>query len=222
MRFMTKLVLFAVCLTAVLGAYRAVEKVRDRDEDHMVVDADVDVDADADAADEADAHAVVAVPHPPAAPAERGAKAVVRRVEAVPGEVRVDPREVRIVTENRTTFMSLRDDRIVAGMTDSLRKHIDAEMKREVARETSGVGATIAQSVVSGVNKLLEHEISIPVSEVRDIDYVGRRIVIRYRRGQPRGLNLESIKTDGDRTILEQFSEEDARRFVEAVKVRIK
>lgn len=228
MRFTSKLVLFAVCLTAVLGAYRVVEKVRDRDEHHDVV-VDVDIDArDVDQAPERLERPELPerpeVPERPEALSAPGdTRVIVRKVEALPGEAHVDPREVRIVTNNRAAFMALRDDHIVAGLTDSLRKHIEQEMNREVARERSGVGAKIAQSVVSGVNRLLEKELEIPVSDVRDIHYNGHRIVIQYRgRREKRVLNLENIKTDGDRTLLEQFSEADARRFVDAVKVRIR
>ncbi|MBL8981145.1 MAG: hypothetical protein JNL26_03120 [Gemmatimonadetes bacterium] len=208
MGFISRLVLFALGLTVILGAYRIVEKVR-RPSDHVVVDVDV-----------------AEAPEPPAA-AEAPAVAEMPSVVEAPAvaDVALPPLrrgEVRILTTNHSAFMALRDDQLVAGLTDSIRAHVRAEMRRELDKsKAGGVGAAIGKVVAEGVNKLLEGEIQVPVSDVRDISYDGRRIVIRYRN-EPKGLNFESIKSEGDRTILEQFSEEDARRFVRAVQVRVK
>jgi hypothetical protein len=144
-----------------------------------------------------------------------------------PGEpemaVVVGPSEqVRILTTNRAAFLSLRDDRLVAGLSDSIRRRVSAEMKHEMGR-SDGVGRIVENAVRSGVEKLLDKEISVPVEDIEDIDYRQNRIVIVYKKGEPSGLiNFETLKGDGDRTILEQFNEADARKLVEAVKVRIR
>lgn len=208
MGFIARLVLFAVGLTVILGGYRIVEKVR-RPSDHVVVNVDV--------------------AEPPAPPSAIDAPVVAEPSSVVEmpavADVALPPLrkgEVRILTTNHSAFMALRDDHLVAGLSDSLLRHIRSEMSRELdKKDHQGVGAAIGKAVVSGVSKLLGTEISVPVSEVRDISYDGHRIVIRYRN-EPKGLNFESIKSEGDRTILEQFSEEDARRFVRAVQVRVK
>ena len=223
MGFVARLVIFALGLSVLLGGYRIVEKVRGPEPRRGVV---VDLaDAEAAPAMPRPAHEVeIAVVEPPAAIAAPAAPAVVE-MPATP-DVALPPLragEVRILTTNRAAFMALRDDYIVAGLSDSLRRHIQLEMKRELSSsKAEGVGAAIGKVVVEGVSKFLGSEITVPVSDIRDIRYDGRKIVIRYRNGEPRGINLETIKSDGDRTLLEQFAEQDARRFVQAVKVRVK
>jgi hypothetical protein len=208
MGFIARLVFFAVALTAVLGVYRVVGRDREhgpaaRVELHervMVQGAEAPMDP----LPPEPAIAVVEAPLPDLPPLGKG--------------------EVRILTTNRAAFMALRNDQIVAGLSDSLRAHIQSEMRRELRKENpTGVAASIGNAVVGGVSKLIEKEIRIPVHEIRDISYDRNRIVIVYRDGKPSSvMNLETIKSEGDRTLLEQFSEKDARRFVEAVKVRIK
>jgi hypothetical protein len=210
MGFIARLVLFALGLTVLLGGYRIVEKVRGRD-DRRVIQVDLPEPPDVPAvAERVAAPARVAVLEMPAAP-----------------EVALPPLhagEVRIITTNRAAFMALRGDQIVAGLSDSMLRHIQVEMKRELRKENvQGVGAAIGKAAADVVSKILEKEITVPVTDVRDISYDGRRIVIKYRNGEPSGMiNLETIKSEGDRTVLEQFSAADARRFVEAVKVRVK
>lgn len=220
MGFIARLVIFALGLTVLLGGYRIVQKVRAPEPRGTVLVDLKDLEAEPAAASPAQ-RVEIAIAE---APAPASAPAMVE-MPAAPDVVLPPLRagEVRILTTNRAAFMALRDDQIVAGLSDSLRRHIQAEMKRELDESKgNGVGAAIGKVVVEGVNKLLGGEITVPVSDIRDISYDGRKIVIRYRNGEPRGLHLESIKSDGDRTILEQFAEQDARRFVEAVKVRVK
>lgn len=203
MRFFTKLVVFAVVLTAGLGAWRIVERVRGPRVDRV---------------------AVVDAPEPPAAvAAPEVIEAPVMPELPIPASP-AHPGEVRIVTLNRAAWMALRDDQIVAGLSDSLRRAIQLEIRKDMSREkASGVGSMIGEAVVSGVNKLLDTEVRVPVSDIRDIRYAGDRIVIVYKGGEAKGiLNLETVKGDGDRSLLQQFSPADAERFVQAVKVRIR
>jgi hypothetical protein len=131
------------------------------------------------------------------------------------------PEEVRILTQSGTAFMSLRGDEVVAGLSDSVREVVTNEMKREMAKNPSGLGAMISGAVRSGVEKLLDKEITVPVSDIRDIDYRGNRIVIVYKdANRKRILDFDTIK-DHDQSLLQQFSEEDARRLVDAVRVKI-
>ena len=221
MGFVARLVIFALGLSVLLGGYRIVQKVRGP-EPRRGVQVDL-AELDAAPAIPRSAHDVeIAIAGPPAG---MDAPSVVE-MPATP-EVALPPLragEVRILTTNRAAFMALRDNHIVAGLSDSMLRHIQVEMRRELRKEsTQGVGAAIGKAVVDGVSKLLEKEIAVPVADVRDISYDGRKIVIKYRGGEPKGmLNLETIKSDGDRTLLEQFSAQDAQRFVEAVKVRVK
>jgi hypothetical protein len=217
MRLPAKLLVFAATLTVGLAIYKGVSRSGDDHDRKWKKIARVDAPHPADAPHPPDAPHPAAAPHPAEAPEPATA------VAAMPADVAIGPDEqIRILTTNRAAFLSLRDDHLVAGLSDSIRQLVSIEMKKKTETR-AGVGAMIENAVRSGVEKLLEKEIAVPVSEIRDIDYRGNRIVIRYRHGEPPGvINLESIKSDGNRTLLQQFSEADARRLVEAVRVRIR
>lgn len=210
MGFPARLVLFALAMTLVAGGFRLFRAERHDDRERVVVVNKVEAPALVEVIAAPAARAMVELPAPPSS--------------AAPVLSNVRPGEIRILTTNRAAFMSLRDDRLVAGMSDSLLRHIRGEMDRELAQsDANGVGAAIGKAVVGKVSKLLGSEIEVPVRDIRDIRYERNRIVIAYRNGKPDGiLNLETIKTDDDRTLLEQFSEDDARRLVAAVKARLR
>ena len=199
MRFLVKLFAFACALTAVILIFDLDNRGERKRERHVT-------------------------PHAAASPA-KVARVVqvgpVASVQSVGIGVGRGTDEVRILSRNGAAFMSLRGDEIVAGLSDSLREVVTLEMKREIPKDGSGLGGVISTAVLSGVEKLLDKEITVPVSEIRDIKYQGDRIVIMYKDPKrKRLLDFETIK-EHDQSLLQQFSEEDARRLVEAVRVRI-
>lgn len=151
-------------------------------------------------------HVSPGVPLPPEPPAIAGSRS---------------HEDVRILSRNGAAFMSLRGNEIVAGLSDSLREIVAVEMKREIPKDGSGLGGMISTAVLSGIEKLLDKEITVPVSEIRDIDYRGDGIVIVYKDPKrKRMLDFDTIK-DHDRSLLQQFSEQDAQRLVAAVRVKM-
>lgn len=199
MRFLVKLFAFACALTAVILIFDLDNRGERKRGRHVTTHA---------AASPAKVTRVVQV----------GSVASVRSVGIGVGR---GTDEVRILSRNGAAFMSLRGDEIVAGLSDSLREVVTLEMKREIPKDGSGLGGVISTAVLSGVEKLLDKEITVPVSEIRDIKYQGDRIVIMYKDPKrKRLLDFETIK-EHDQSLLQQFSEEDARRLVEAVRVRI-
>ena len=205
MRFITKLFAFACALTAVILVFGLNKRGERRD---------VRVIRHAVAAPHVEAvpHAVEA-PHAPEAPRAFAASGAIAHAAA--------PGEVRIVSTNGVAFLALRGEQVVAGLSDSLRQVVAVEMKKEMSKHESGLGGMIQKAVRSGVEKLLDKEIAVPVSEIRDIDYRDNRIVIVYKDGKSkRMVNFESIKHD-DQHLLEQFAEDDARKLVDAVRVKI-
>ena len=207
MRFITKLVVFACALTAAIFVFDLNDR-QGRNRDRVVHVA----------AEGEDAVALVRAPH--AVEAVHPVEAVHATAAVAVGGSRA-PGEVRILTKNGAAFLALRDDDVVAGLSDSLREVVAVEMKKEMSKHESGIGGMIQSAVRSGVEKLLDKEISVPVSEIETIDYRGRRIVIAYKEGKSkRMISFDHIKNN-DQSLLEQFSEEDARRLVEAVRVKI-
>lgn len=133
--------------------------------------------------------------------------------------------EIRIVSKNGATFLSVRRDHIVAGLSDSLRQHIAAEMdeKRSQKEGSSKLGDMIASTVMESVQKLVGKEVAVPIDALESAGLDGNRIVLEYRDGKPDGfMALENIKFDDKNEFLEQFSERDAKRFVTVVKSHIK
>lgn len=217
MNFVTRLFVFAIAMTVGVGGYKLVRFVAGPREKVTVVHIE---------------RGTPDVPAPPAPPEAPGAVALVAPAAgvAVRGtgvSVGTDDRawDVRIATTNGAAFMGLRDDQLIAGLSDSIRALAVSEMHKEMTKEpsNSGFGRAIEKAVASGVEGILGKQIEVPLADIRSIDYRHNRIEIRYKRGAPSGiLNLETVKGDGNRTILEQFSESDARRLVDAVQARLK
>ena len=216
MRFATKLGVFAAVLVVGSSVYKITEKFGEGDRDH---------DFAAAFAGPHDAPEIPNVPDSPDNQRPPEPPETPRGAVTSPFTVRVGhPDEVRIFTHNSAAFLALRHDHLVAGLSDSIREMVSQEMRKDMSRNRStGVGDFIEKAVRSSVEKLLEKEIEVPVSEIRDIEYQRNRIVIEYRNGEPSGMiNLETLKSEGDKSLLEQFSEADARRLVAAVKGRIR
>lgn len=216
MRFLTKLAAFAVALVAVILIFDLGDRGERRERRDVRRHRDVEVAAlnpliKASEATASASKAVVAI-----GGVSSGFSGPIDPTHI--GEV---PGEVRIVTNNGAAFLALRGDDVVAGLSDSIRRIVEVEMAKEMDEHKSGIGGAIQSAVLTGVNKLLDKEISVPVSEIRDIEYRGNRIVISYKNGKPkRILDFDNIKHNNN-TLLEQFSEEDARKLVEAVRIKI-
>lgn len=236
MRFPTKLFVFAAALTGVLTVYKIGQAFRGDDHQRVVVR-----HVEAPEAPEAPEPPEPAEPAEPAEPVIAGTavdvdKVTARALAAADAAVSAamasseaagtahGKTQIRILTTNRAAFLSLREDNLVAGLSDSLRQVVAIEMKKEMGKEHSGrVGQAIEEAVRNGVSKMMQKEITVPLSEIRDIDYKNNRIVIAYKHGKAPGMiNLETIKSDGDRTLLQQFNEADARKFVAVVRSKIK
>lgn len=201
MRFLVKLFAFACALTAVIFIFDLDDRAARKRERQV---------SRHEAASPAHVTRVVhvspGVPLPPEPPAIAGSRL---------------HEDVRILSRNGAAFMSLRGNEIVAGLSDSLREIVAVEMKREIPKDGSGLGGMISTAVLSGIEKLLDKEITVPVSEIRDIDYRGDGIVIVYKDPKrKRMLDFDTIK-DHDRSLLQQFSEQDAQRLVAAVRVKM-
>lgn len=211
MKFFTKLVVFAVGLTAIMGVYRISKLVRG--------------DQDPEVAVEFDMPARPARPEPPEPPEPVAVAGQTMTLAPLTRETPLATGEVRIHTRNGAGYLSLRDSDVIAGFSDSLVQAVQLEMHREMQKSTDGgkLGEFIKDAVQSGVNKIMQQQVTIPVSEIRDIDYRGGAIVLRYRREQKDALvKLETIKLEGETPFLESFKEEDARRLVEAVKAKVR
>ncbi len=229
MKFVTKLFVFAVGLTAIMGVWR-VGKFFSNDHD----EAHVEVAERPEAPEPPEAPEAPEAPEPMEALAPLAVETPV--VADVPGpasdvQVRtivmtpLKKGEVRILTRNGAGFLSLQNDDLIAGFSDSLVQSAKMEMQREMNSEGDAgkLGELIKSAVQSGVGKVLNHRITMPVSEIRSIDYKGERIVIAYKREHKKALlDFEGLKMENETPFLASFKENEARRLVEAVRVRIR
>lgn len=223
MTFIGKLFVFAAGLVAIMGVWR-VGKLFTGDRDHAV--------EMAEAPERPEAPPRPELPERPEVVGAEAAQVVVTDANPdVAQTTRVilmsplEKGEVRIMTVNGAGFLSLRNDDLVAGFSDSLVQAAKQEMAKEMQSGSDGgkLGEFIKDAVQSGVSKVLSHRVSVPVSEIRDIEYRRNRIVIDYKRDRKKELiDFEGLKTEGDTPFLASFNEEESKRLVQAVRARIK
>ena len=126
--------------------------------------------------------------------------------------------DVRIETDGAQLDLALTGDTISAGLAGT------ALAKAQHATDTAGVHATglggsIERMVKSTVRSAVAHRVSFPVSDVRDVRYEDGEIRFDWNH-KPTGL-FEQTKVNG-KPFLASFRPEDAERFVDAVRARIR
>jgi hypothetical protein len=126
--------------------------------------------------------------------------------------------DVRIQTTSAQLDLALTGDTISAGLAG------DALAKARQATDTLGVHATglggsIERMVKSTVQSAVTHRVTFPVSDVRDVRYEDGEIRFDWNR-KPTNL-FEQTKVNG-RPFLASFRPDDAERFVQAVRAKLR
>lgn len=138
------------------------------------------------------------------------------------GEVRAPaedaqvPGDVRIVTVGDGFDLALIGDSISSGLSRTTL----AMMRRETdsaAVSGSGFGANLEKMVKGTVQQAVATRVSIPLSAVRDVRYEQGALIFDWN-GKPPALFVQT-KING-KPFLESFAPDDARRFVDAVRLR--
>ena len=126
--------------------------------------------------------------------------------------------DVRIQTTSGELDMALIGDTISAGLTpDAL-----AKVRRETDTahvSSSGIGGSIERMVKSTVQSAVSNRVAFPVSAVKDVRYRDGAIEFEWNE-RPTRL-FEQTKVNG-KPFLASFAPQDAERFVEAVRARIR
>lgn len=125
--------------------------------------------------------------------------------------------DAELFNEDSTVTVFLVGDRISAGLSPKMVEKIRDEMARSAAKETSGLGATIARAVTEQVADKIDTRVSWDVHDIRDLRYEDGRIIVTWRSGEERDL-FGNVKVDGERG--NRFREADAQRFIAAVRAR--
>lgn len=131
--------------------------------------------------------------------------------------IELGPGDIRITSTNGGFDLMLVGDEIVAGLSDSVLERVRNETQTHESGD--GLGANIERFVKSTVEDALSKRVRYSVHDLRDVSYERGRIRFEYRGGDEFEL-LENTKTE-DSHLLASFSEEDSRRFVDAVRARI-
>ena len=125
---------------------------------------------------------------------------------------RHDPRDARLAidSEGGNATLLITDGVVALQLSDRTLRKANRELRNEEDEEDNAIARAVMAAVLSGVRTLLDHSAECPVRDLRDVQYRGGRLVLTTEGGDRLfdGLDVN------DRTVLECFSDRDARLFV--------
>lgn len=126
------------------------------------------------------------------------------------------PGDVSITSKDGAFVMAVVGDTVRMQLSDSLRKSV-AQTIDTSADAKSGLGAAITRSVGKVVGGAMGFVVRVPVEDMENLRYDNGRL-----RFDVRGAKVKVEGTGDNAGADSQFSEEDARRFIDAVERRRK
>jgi hypothetical protein len=127
--------------------------------------------------------------------------------------------DVQIFNEDSTVDVILSGDRLSAGLSPQKLAAVREEIARSTAKDTAGLGGSIAQLVKKTVSDKLSLRAVYPLADIEQLRYDDGRILIRWRDGKEGALLGDNIKVDNDRDA-NRFRRADAERLIAAVQAR--
>jgi hypothetical protein len=132
--------------------------------------------------------------------------------------------DVAVTSTDNAVVLALVGDTVRMQLSDSLRRSVAADVDSSLTKETGALGGMIARTVGKTVAGAMGFVVRIPVQEVENVRYEDGRIRfesegnVKFSMGDR---SNRSNRTDGDeKGSGARFSEQDGRRFVEAVRAR--
>jgi hypothetical protein len=126
--------------------------------------------------------------------------------------------EFAMTTNEGSVDLMLTSNAIVIQFSDRFLEDLDSEIRNEADLDEASVLAEVITSMVStGVHSLLNHALTIPMTEIREVYYDNGKLHIVDRDGEEIFGELEI----DDVYIMEDFSRRDARRFVSEAERRM-
>jgi len=142
------------------------------------------------------------------------------RIETeVPPPAALVPGDMRIYNRDSSVDLVLAGNNILAGLSPKTIAKVKDAVNAKTAGETTGLGGSIAQIVKTSVASAIGTHASYPVSEIRDIRYEDNTIVVEWKNGDERQL-FSNTTVQGEK-VSRTFPQEDAERFIAAVKDRM-
>lgn len=129
------------------------------------------------------------------------------------------PGDVRIYNADSSVDLTLTGDKILAGLSPKTVAEIKSKLETETARDTSGLGGSIAQIVKKSVAGAIGTHVVYRVSDIRDIHYDGDQIIVDWKDGGTH--NLFGSTNVNNHKVSNTFRPEDAKRFIDAVHERM-
>jgi hypothetical protein len=127
--------------------------------------------------------------------------------------------DLRIFNRDSSVNLILQGANILAGLSPKTVAKVRADLEASTAKDTSGLGGSIAQLVKNTVAGAIGTHVVYPIRDIREIEYRGGQIVVVRRDGSTAEL-FKNIQGDNKEELGRTFPEADARRFVEAVRAR--
>jgi hypothetical protein len=134
--------------------------------------------------------------------------------------------DVAVTSTDNTVVLTLIGDTVRMQLSDSLRRSVAAEVDSSITDETGALGGMIARTVGKTVAGAMGFVVRIPVQEVENVRYEEGRIRFESHGNVKFSMDGRPGRANGRGDDHDQkgsgarFSEEDGRRFVEAVKQR--
>lgn len=136
-----------------------------------------------------------------------------------PPAAALGPGDLQIISTDGSIDLILKGDKVMGGLSPAMVAKVRAEMEKEKGGDSTGFGAMISGMVKSGVASAIGTHITYPVAEITDLYFKDGVAVFKTRSSGDKEQRFGDIKTDGKKEPA-RFSEEDAKRFVEAYRAR--
>jgi hypothetical protein len=137
------------------------------------------------------------------------------RVSSESAERPIGPGDVRITSTDGALVLSVIGDSVWMQLSDSLRQSVREEVRKE-AGDSGTLGATIANAVGAAVSAAMGVAVRVPASAVENLRYENGELRFDVKGAKVRFNDKRSHS--GDSGNGGAFSEEDARRFIDAVR----
>lgn len=141
----------------------------------------------------------------------------VSALAAVPDSL--GPGDIRILNADSSVDLVLAGDRIWAGLSPQTVAKVRTDLDSSQAADT-GLGGSIAQLVKKQVSGAIGTHAVYRLSDLRDVTYENGRLVFEWKSGGHQTM-FNDTHVNGKRAD-ETFRKEDADRFIEAVRARMK
>lgn len=136
-----------------------------------------------------------------------------------PSEDSLGPKDLRIYSADSAVDLILMGDKILAGLSPKTVAKVKSDLDRSASHDTSGLGGSISQIVKKSVAGAIGTHAVFPLSDIRDIRYEHDQIVFDWKDGGKHQL-FGNTSVNG-RKVSSSFRQEDAERFIEAVRARM-